>query len=159
MGREIERKYLVHKDRWNKALKGKGEFYRQGYLTIDPHKTIRVRVTETKGYVAIKGVSVGAMRQQYEYEIPRTDANELLNNFAVSDITKRRFTLSYEGKVWEVDEFLGANEGLIIAEIELASEKEQFVLPEWVGDDVTGDERYYNSNLSITPYKSWPQKT
>jgi CYTH domain-containing protein len=159
MAREIERKYLVHKDRWNKAPKGKGEFYRQGYLTTDPHKTIRVRVTETKGYLTIKGISGGATRQQYEYEIPRADANELLNNFAVSDITKTRFTLAYEGKIWEVDEFLGANQGLIVAEIELTSEKEQFVLPEWVGDDVTGDEKYYNANLSLNPYKSWPQKT
>jgi CYTH domain-containing protein len=155
MAFEIERKYLVNKDMWNKTDKGRGQFYRQGYLTTDPQKTIRVRVTDSHGWLTIKGLSVGATRKEYEYEIPRDEAIELLNNFAVSDITKIRYALPYEGKIWEVDEFLDENEGLILAEIELINEEEPFALPEWVGKDVTGDERYYNSNLSLNPYRNW----
>lgn len=153
MAIEIEKKFLVKKDVWDKAEKSDGQFYRQGYLVTDPHKTIRVRITDTHGYLTIKGFSIGATRQEYEYEIPRNEAEELLDNFAVSNITKIRYTITHDSKIWEVDEFPGDNEGLIMAEIELTDENETFTLPEWIGQEVTGDERYYNSNLSLNPYK------
>jgi adenylate cyclase len=156
MAKEIERKYLIHHEKWQKVEKPAGERYRQGYLLTDPQKTIRVRVTETSGYLTIKGLSVGTTRLEYEYEVPIADALELLDNFAVSELSKIRYKISFENKIWEVDEFLGVNTGLIIAEIELTSEDEHFECPDWIDTEVTGDEKYYNSNLTIAPFKSWP---
>lgn len=155
MPEEIERKYLVNLEKWKQADKPAGEHYRQGYLVTEPNKTIRVRVTDTKGFLTIKGISVGATRAEYEYEIPVTEAKELLDKFAVSELSKTRYKITFNSKVWEVDEFLGANEGLFVAEIELTSEAEKVELPEWVAEEVTADARYYNSNLTINPYKSW----
>jgi len=152
---EIERKYLVHIEKWNRIDKGKKHFYRQGYLLTDPAKTIRVRVTGESGFITIKGKSVGASRQEYEYVIPKQDAIELLNQFCSSDVSKFRYIIPFAGKVWEVDEFLGANEGLIVAEIELSTEDEKFETPEWISKEVTGIEKYYNSNLSKRPFKEW----
>ncbi|AXY72460.1 CYTH domain-containing protein [Paraflavitalea soli] len=155
MAIEIERKYLIDHEKWQQVEKPLGQRYRQGYLLTDAQKTIRVRVTETSGFLTIKGLSVGATRPEYEYEIPIPDALELLDNFAISELSKIRYTISFENKVWEVDEFLGDNAGLIIAEIELTSESEHFKCPDWVDKEVTGDEKYYNSNLTIAPFKSW----
>ena len=155
MGKEIERKYLVKQDKWQQIAKPAGQLYRQGYLLTDPNKTIRVRLTSTKGFLTIKGVSVGATRLEYEYEIPMNEARELLDNFSISELSKTRYKIKFENKIWEVDEFLGANAGLIIAEIELNSEDESFDIPSWVDKEVTGDEKYYNSNLTIFPYKDW----
>jgi CYTH domain-containing protein len=155
MGKEIERKYLVNHENWQKVKKPLGQTYRQGYLLTDPTKTIRVRLTETSGFLTIKGISTGATRQEYEYKIPIPDAKELLDNFSVSELSKIRYKIPSENKVWEVDEFLGDNTGLIIAEIELESEEEDFNCPDWIDKEVTGDEKYYNSNLTITPYKKW----
>lgn len=155
MGKEIERKYLVDHNQWQKMQKPKGEFYRQGYLLTDPNKTIRVRQTTGKGFLTIKGISVGATRPEYEYEIPFEDAKELLDKFSISELTKTRYKIIFENKVWEVDEFSGDNTGLIVAEIELTSEDESFVIPGWIDKEVTGQEKYYNSNLSLEPYKNW----
>jgi adenylate cyclase len=155
MAYEIERKFLVKKDVWDNTPKGDGRFYRQGYLLTDPHKTIRVRITDTHGYLTIKGFTTGTTRREYEYKIPRDEAHDLLSNFAVSDLTKLRYIVHHDGKVWEVDEFSGDNEGLVIAEIELLEETEAFSLPDWAGQEVTGDERYYNSSLSLNPYNKW----
>ena len=155
MGQETERKYLVNHIKWQQIDKPTGELYRQGYLLTDATKTIRVRLTTEKGYLTIKGLSIGATRPKYEYEIPFDDAKELLDNFSISELSKIRYKISFEGKVWEVDEFLGANIGLIIAEIELKNEAESFNIPAWVDKEVTGQERYYNSNLTIDPYKNW----
>ncbi len=152
---EIERKYLVDKEAWEKTQKGKGNYYRQGYLLTEADKTIRVRATDTEGFITIKGKSIGASRLEYEYPIPREEAIELLNNFSVSDIIKWRFKVDFKGKTWEIDEFLGENEGLIVAEIELNSEDETFEVPNWIGQEVTGDNRYFNSALSILPFKEW----
>jgi adenylate cyclase len=152
---EIERKFLVKKEVWNKSQKGKGNYYRQGYLLTEAEKTIRVRATDTEGFITIKGKSTGATRLEYEYPIPREEAIELLDNFAISNIIKWRFKVDFEGKIWEIDEFLGENEGLIIAEIELKSEDETFEIPHWIADEVTGDARYFNSALSILPFKKW----
>ena len=155
MGKEIERKYLVDKEKWDFISKPSGQIYRQGYLLTDPAKTIRIRSTEQAGFLTIKGISIGATRQEYEYEIPLTDSKELLDNFSVSELSKIRYKISFGNKLWEIDEFLDDNFGLIIAEIELTSEDETFDIPEWIEKEVTGEEKYYNSNLTILPYKKW----
>lgn len=155
MALEIERKYLVHFDKWDSLEKPQGELYRQGYISKTPEKTIRVRLTDTTAYLTIKGAIRGITRTEYEYEIPKEDATALLDNFAETELSKIRYKLLYAGKIWEVDVFLGENEGLIVAEIELESENESFEIPEWVSVEVTGIEKYYNSRLSIRPYKSW----
>jgi CYTH domain-containing protein len=155
MGKEIERKYLIDFENWQKIEKPLGQQYRQGYLLTDPQKTIRVRLTETTGFLTIKGLTIGATRPEYEYEIPAAEAGELLDNFSISELSKTRYKISFKDKIWEIDEFSGENSGLIIAEIELESEDEHFECPDWVGEEVTGQEKYYNSNLTIVPYKSW----
>ena len=155
MGVEIEKKFLVHQNEWEKLEKPKGEFFRQGYLLTDPHKTIRVRQTSNKGFLTIKGKSVGATRAEFEYEIPREEAQELLDQFSVSELCKIRYIINFKGKLWEVDEFLGENEGLMVAEIELTNEEEEFSLPPWIAKEVTGEEKYYNSNLTLNPFQSW----
>jgi adenylate cyclase len=155
MGQEIERKFLINHHKWLQFEKPTGQVYRQGYLLTDPQKTIRVRVTETSGYLTIKGLSIGATRPEYEYEIPQKDAIDLLNNFAVSELSKTRYKIIHQQKVWEVDEFSGDNIGLIIAEIELITENEHFIIPEWIDREVTGEEKYYNSNLTLHPYNKW----
>ena len=155
MGIEIERKFLVNEDLWKKYEKPPGEFYRQGYLLTDPTKTIRVRQTSDKGFLTIKGISVGASRAEFEYEIPFEDAKELLDQFSVSELSKIRYKVLFEEKLWEVDEFLDDNEGLMVAEIELKSEDEKFTHPAWIGREVTGENQYYNSNLTLLPFKNW----
>ena len=155
MGKEIERKYLINYEKWQKVEKPSGQVYRQGYLLTDPTKTIRVRLTETSSFLTIKGLSIGATRLEYEYEIPISDAAELLDNFSISELSKIRYKIVFENKVWEVDEFLGDNAGLIVAEIELEIEDEHFKCPDWIDKEVTGDAKYYNSNLTISPYKKW----
>lgn len=155
MGLEIERKFLVNQEKWAVTAKPKGEFYRQGYMLTDPNKTIRVRATDTKGFLTIKGKTEGATRAEFEYEIPKEEAIQLLDMFAVSDLTKYRYKIVFAEKLWEVDVFLGENEGLIVAEIELSSEDETFDLPDWATEEVTGEKKYYNSNLSTWPFKKW----
>lgn len=155
MGIEIERKYLLDIDQWNALEKPAGQYLRQGYLSTDPTKTIRVRVTDTKGWITIKGLSVGAARAEFEYEIPQQEATELLDMFAVAGLTKIRYKIEFNGMLWEVDEFLADNLGLIVAEIELQDELQLFDIPGWISREVTGEEKYYNSNLSIHPYHKW----
>jgi len=155
MGKEIERKFLINEAEWNNLEKPTGKHLRQGYLLSDPNKTIRVRITDDGAWMTIKGKSVGATRLEYEYEIPIADANELLNNFAESELEKMRYNIHYERKIWEVDVFFGDNHGLIVAEIELQSEDEHFKKPIWVTEEVTTDARYYNSNLTRYPFKLW----
>ena len=155
MGKEIERKYLIDHEKWQKLGKPAGHLYRQGYILTDPKKTIRVRLTDTSGFLTIKGLSVGATRLEYEYEIPVSDAAELLDKFSIVELSKTRYKIEHKNRIWEVDEFLGDNSGLIIAEIELKSEAEYFERPEWVEKEVTGEEKYYNSNLADKPYKNW----
>jgi len=155
MGQEIERKYLVNKSKWLRIDKPTGQLYRQGHLLTDPNKTIRVRQTTDKAFLTIKGISIGVTRAEYEYEIPFEEAKELLDNFSSSELSKIRYEILVDGKVWEIDEFLGDNIGLIVAEIELTSEDENFSIPAWVDEEVTGQDKYYNSNLTIEPYKNW----
>lgn len=155
MGQEIERKFLVDIDKWKQLDKPKGELYRQGYLVSEPNKTIRVRQTNEKGFLTIKGITIGVTRPEYEYEIPIYDAKELLEHFSISELSKIRYKINFDNKTWEIDEFLGDNDGLIVAEIELTSEDEKFLIPEWVDIEVTEQEKYYNSNLTVEPYKNW----
>lgn len=152
---EIERKFLVDKSIWANTEKPQGNFIRQGYILTDPNKTIRVRLTDEKAFLTIKGKSIGATRAEFEYEIPQIEAKELLDNFAESELSKTRYKIVFEGKTWEIDEFYGDNEGLVVAEIELESEDETFDKPNWVSDEVTEDARYFNSNLTKNPYKNW----
>ncbi|HEY8780428.1 MAG TPA: CYTH domain-containing protein [Mucilaginibacter sp.] len=153
MGVEIERKFLVDREKWNRVVKSPGTHYRQGYLLNDDHRTIRVRVTDKQGYITLKGATSGITRKEYEYKIPVEDGIELLNGFDAPEIEKIRYRIKFAGKLWEVDEFLGNNEGLIMAEIELKQETDEFEKPDWVTREVSDDERYYNSYLSTHPYK------
>jgi CYTH domain-containing protein len=155
MAVEIERKFLIDIAKWDNSGKGVKHFYRQGYILATPDNTIRVRVTDEGGFITIKGTTVGASRLEYEYTIPRSDANELLEQFCSSDVSKYRYTVLFADKAWEVDEFLGDNEGLVIAELELSSEEEEFEMPDWITEEVTGIEKYYNSSLSERPFKQW----
>ncbi len=155
MGQEIERKFLVDKEKWQEIEKPQGEYYRQGYFSTDPHKTIRVRSTPQVGYLTIKGPSKGAVRLEYEYEIPKIDADELLDRFPLSVLSKIRYKVSYKGKIWEVDEYLEKNKGLVTAEIELEEATEKFHAPDWLKLEVTGQKEYYNANLTLHPYAEW----
>lgn len=155
MALEIERKFLVDKSKWSNIEKNNKTFIKQGYILTDPNKIIRIRQTSSKSFITIKGLNVGATRHEYEYEIPSEDAEELIDKFSVTSISKIRYIINLKNKKWEVDEFLGENEGLIIAEIELRDEDEEFELPDWVGAEVTWDEKYYNSNLSENPFRKW----
>lgn len=154
MGIEIERKFLVIGDSWREGARG--AFYRQGYLSTTKERTIRVRIADGHGFLTIKGETAGAARAEYEYEIPVADAREMLENLCEKPlIEKTRYTVEFTGMKWEIDEFAGENEGLIVAEIELADERVHIDLPPWTGREVTGDPRYYNSSLARAPYRSW----
>lgn len=155
MGVEIERKFLVNERKWASMEKTNGQFVQQGYLLTDPDKTIRIRVTDGRGYLTIKGLTTGATRKEFEYEIPNEEATELLNTFSVSGLTKIRYTISHRNTVWQVDEFKADNTGLIIAEVELQNESQNFDKPDWIEEEVTQEEKYYNSNLSLHPFKHW----
>ena len=154
MGQEIERKFLVRGDAWREGATGSG--YRQGYLSTVKERTVRVRTVGDRGYLTIKGITVGATRSEYEYEIPVEDAERMLDELCERPlIEKTRFVIAAAGHDWEVDEFAGDNAGLVIAEVELASEDEDVALPPWAGEEVTGDPRYYNANLIAHPFSRW----
>ena len=153
---EIERKYLVKHDLWNALAKPKGEYYRQGYIVNEKVKTVRVRATENQGFITIKGKTDNpAVKPEYEYQIPKAEAIELLDGFTENNIEKIRYKIEYQGKTWEIDLFYGDNEGLIVAEIELNSMEESYQIPEWIDREVTHESKYFNSNLSKNPFKNW----
>ncbi|ANR70177.1 adenylate cyclase [Selenomonas sp. oral taxon 126] len=152
MGVEIERKFKV-KEGFRPT--GIGIEMAQGYLSRDPKRTVRIRRSGMQGYLTIKGETHGAARLEYEYEIPAADAEELLALCEEPLVEKTRYRETVAGHVWEVDVFHGANAGLIVAEIELSSEAETFVLPTWAGAEVTGLPRYYNAALIAHPYNKW----
>ena len=154
MGKEIERKFLVKGDAW-RAL-AQGTMYRQGYLNSIKERTVRVRTVGDKAFMTVKGITIGATRAEYEYEIPFGDCNAMLDNLAEKPIIeKKRYKIPFEGLVWEIDEFFGENQGLIVAEVELQSEDQKIPKPEWIGDEVSGDPRYFNSNLIKHPFTKW----
>ena len=154
MAKEIERKFLVTGDAWR--AQAPGTRYRQGYLSTIKERTVRVRTVDDKGFLTIKGVSVGATRSEYEYEIPAADANEMLDDLCEKPIIeKNRYKIPIGDVIWEVDEFFGVNDGLIVAEVELQSEDQSFAKPEWIGKEVTGDPKYFNANLIARPFSIW----
>lgn len=153
---EIERKYLVKHNFWEALLKPEGEYYRQGYIVNEKSKTVRVRVTENHGFITIKGKTDNpVIKPEYEYRIPKSEALELLNGFTTNNVEKIRFKIDYEGKIWEIDVFQGDNEGLIVAEIELNSIEESFILPDWIDREVTHEDKYFNASLSKNSFKNW----
>ncbi|DAB41395.1 MAG TPA: adenylate cyclase [Sulfurovum sp. UBA12169] len=155
MGVEIERKFLV-KNTWPRE---NGTLYIQGYLSRQKERTVRVRVVGDKGYLTIKGKNQKASRPEYEYAIPAEEAKEMLEQLCEKPIIcKYRYKVLYENTVWEIDQFLGENEGLIVAEVELESEDQMIDLPPWIGQEVTDDTRYYNANLIGNPYQKWEKK-
>jgi adenylate cyclase len=154
MGKEIERKFLVKGDSWRAQAHGKR--YRQGYLSTVKERTVRARVAGEQGFLTIKGITVGAARAEYEYEIPFADANEMLDKLCERPIVeKTRYRLPQDDIVWEIDEFEGDNRGLIVAEVELKDEHQSYPKPDWLGEEVTGDPRYFNSNLVAKPFTTW----
>jgi len=154
MGIEIERKFLVKGDGW-KAAAGEGFACRQGYLSTDPDKTVRVRIIAEQAFLTIKGAPSGITRSEFEYEIPEADAAVLLALCGGAVVEKKRYFIEQDGMTWELDVFSGANEGLVMAEIELESEDQPFDLPDWVGEEVSGDIRYYNACLARNPFTTW----
>jgi len=154
MGIEIEHKFLVSGDGWREAATRQTRFS-QGYLSRDPARTVRVRIAGDAAFLTIKGETRGATRAEFEYAIPVADARQLLVMSDGPVVEKIRHLCPHEGMTWEVDEFLGANAGLILAEIELAAEGQAFARPAWLGADVTGDARYVNANLAVRPFTSW----
>jgi adenylate cyclase len=156
MGQEIERKFLLRDQSWKRGAHGVP--YQQGYLGLDPARTLRVRVAGEKGFLTIKGAADGASRAEFEYPIPVSEARELLATLCLKpQIEKIRYRIEYVGMVWEIDEFLGDNAGLVLAEVELESPDQTIDLPPWIGAEVTGDHRYYNSWLSQNPYRFWAE--
>ncbi|HEU4818646.1 CYTH domain-containing protein [Janthinobacterium sp.] len=154
MGVEIERKFLLQGDAWRGL--GQAVLLRQGYLSSARERVVRVRIEGEQAMLTIKGANVGAKRGEWEYPIPLADAVELLDGLCEQPlIEKYRHRIEHAGMVWEVDEFLGANAGLVVAEIELASEDQPFEKPEWIGAEVSGDARYYNANLIRHPFSQW----
>ncbi len=151
MAQEIERKFLVDTDRLPKT---EGKLYVQGYLS-EGGNTVRVRIIGDKAVLTIKGKSEGVSRPEFEYDIPVEDAREMMKLCKEPPVEKIRHLIEHEGHTWEVDEFLGANKGLWLAEIELNDENEAFEMPDWVGDEVSHDRRYYNSQLAVQPFTTW----
>lgn len=155
MGREIERKFLVLRDLWHPGPAG-GIRYRQGYLSTDPDRIVRVRTSGDHAWLTVKGITRGVSRSEYEYAIPPKDAEEMLDHICIQPlIEKVRHVVPVGDHRWEVDVFSGANSGLIVAEIELPHADAWFERPSWLGADVSGDPRYFNSNLIIHPYSRW----
>ncbi len=158
MNIEIERKFLV-KDESFKSMATESHRLTQGYICKESSRTVRVRLWDDKGYLTIKGggSASGMSRYEWEKEISSEDAKDLFLLCQSGIIDKTRYIVPVDGKIFEVDEFYGENAGLVMAEIELGSEDETFTRPSWLGDEVTGDRRYYNSMLSVHPFSEWRQ--
>ncbi len=153
MPKEIERKFLVKS--CNFLNNAPGTTIKQGYISSGPKHSVRVRCYGDRGFITIKGATQGATRDEFEYEIPLADAEQILALSEQTPIEKTRYRIAVGKHVFEVDRFAGANEGLVVAEVELASEDEAVELPDWIGREVTDDPRYYNSNLSRRPFTTW----
>jgi len=155
---EIEHKFLIKNDGWKKSA-GEGVLYRQGYIKTQSMTAVRVRIADEKGFLTLKGrVSgeKGISRSEFEYEIPLAEANEMMENLVDSTIIEKlRYLVEHDGHTWEIDIFSGDNAGLEVAEIELKSENEEFALPDWLGECVSHDSRYFNSSLTEKPYEEW----
>ena len=157
MAIEIERKFLVKRIPLTEIRKS--ENVKQGYIINDKQKVVRVRMKGYNYFLTIKGNITGISRLEFEYPIPENDAEQIFKHLCGTKVIEKiRHYVEYEGHTWEIDEFQGLNEGLIVAEIELKTEMEKFELPDWIGNEVTNDPRYYNMNLNIFPYLRWRKK-
>ena len=154
MAQEIERKFRVANDDW-RAMATSSSSLKQGYLSSSAEATVRVRLEDNIGTVTIKSKTNGITRNEFEYAIPAQEAKELLMLCSGPLIEKIRYRIPQENHTWEIDVFEGDNDGLIIAEIELTSDEDYFAKPQWLGEEVSGDSRYYNSNLATHPYVNW----
>ena len=155
MGIEIERKFLLNNSDWRNEA-GEPVRFRQGYLVGSDKSSVRVRIEGDKAYINIKSATLGIQRQEYQYSIPIDEAEEILNTLCGKPlIEKNRYYIKKNKHTWEIDEFFGDNQGLIVAEIELDHEDELFEKPGWLGEDVSDDTRYYNVCLVKHPYKDW----
>lgn len=155
MAVEIEKKYLVINDNWRKFVT-KSDTYIQGYFSTDESCSIRIRISEKKATLNIKSATLGVTRTEYDYPVPLDDAKDMLNSLCIKPlIEKTRYQVPYENHIWEIDVFAGENEGLIVAEVELESANESITLPDWIGEDVSDEIRYYNVCLVNHPYKNW----
>ena len=154
MGTEIERKFLLRDESWRAGASG--TFFRQGYLNSSKERTVRIRTAGDKAFLTVKGPAVGATRAEFEYPIPLDECNAMLDTLAEKTlIEKKRYRIKCGDLTWEIDEFFGDNKGLIVAEVELQSEGQRIDKPSWVGDEVSGDPRYFNSNLIKHPFTKW----
>ena len=155
MNKEIERKFLVDPARWIKPTEGLK--IRQGYLSENKERVVRVRTINQKAFITVKGITENIERSEFEYEIPFSDASIMLDQLCIKPlIEKTRYVeCGEDGKRWEIDEFFGENAGLIVAEIELSSETECFKKPDWIKAEVSQDSRYFNSNLAKHPFSAW----
>lgn len=153
MNIEIERKFLLKNDNWREGAVG--VLYKQAYLNEKGDNTVRVRIEGEKAKLTIKGKSSNISRLEFEYDIPMEDAEALFTLAKTPIVEKYRYKIMYAGNCWEVDEFLGMNRGLVVAEIELESETQSFEKPDWIGMEVSGDKRYTNANLARKPYCEW----
>lgn len=155
MATEIEHKFLIRDDRWRQQVERSAPM-RQGYLTSDARCSVRVRVAGGQGFLNIKSGTLGIQRSEYEYPIPLAEAEEILSTLCEKPLLeKTRHYLHFGGRLWEIDEFAGDNAGLIVAEVELDRPDEPFARPDWLGEDVSHDIRYYNSQLARHPYNTW----
>ncbi|MGR8930931.1 MAG: CYTH domain-containing protein [Gammaproteobacteria bacterium] len=155
MALEVEHKFLLANDDWRNEI-DHSEHYKQGYLSSSPLSSVRVRISDRHAWLNIKSATIGTHRQEFEYEIPLNDANTILDELCHKPLVdKMRHFVRHGGHVWEIDEFMGDNAGLIVAEVELSQIGECFQKPTWIGIEVTDDLRYYNNNLSKNPYKNW----
>lgn len=155
MGREIERKYLVVNDAWRSNVVRRRRF-EQGYLAITEDCAVRVRIDGDRANLNVKNATLDIERREYEYPVPLADAREMLESMCAGRVlSKLRHWVDHRGEIWEVDVFEGANRGLVLAEIEIETREQRFAIPDWVGREVSGDERYLNSYLAVTPYTTW----
>ena len=155
MAKEIERKFLVKDDSW-RALAGQGKLYRQGYLSLEKERVVRIRIAGEQAVITIKGARHNYSAAEYEYPLPLADAQEMLDDLCVHPlIEKVRYRVLHEGLLWEVDEFSGDNAGLLVAEVELERADQPVPLPPWVGQEVSDDKRYANASLVLYAYKMW----
>lgn len=154
MAIEIERKFLVKNDSW-KSQSFDNKQIAQGYLNSSPERTVRVRVMGSKGFLTIKSKSQGNSRSEYEYEIPVNEAKEMLLLCEKPILSKTRYLVNHSNHLWEIDEFEQENKGLIVAEVELAHETEEVIIPDWIGKEVTEETKYYNSQLVLFPFQEW----
>jgi adenylate cyclase len=153
---EIERKFLVNKILWQQLRNpANSSFIQQAYLSVEPKCTVRIRIADNKATITIKGQPVGISREEFEYPVPLNHALKIIKMAETPVILKRRYLIRYKGTRWEIDEFYGDNEGLLVAEVELKSEMEQPEFPEWIDLEVTGDPRYFNLQLAINPINQW----